>query len=145
MATWTISDKIKLKMIDGSNLDLATAGDTIKFLIADATHAPVAADEFLADATLTEVSGTNYTAGGETLGSQTATETGGTTTFDGADITISESAGGFADGRYGVLYKDTGNTATSPIIAFTDFGAAKGNTGGDLTFSWNASGIFTIA
>ena len=145
MATWTIHNKFKEKMIDGSNLNLDTAGDTLKLFLATSAHAPIAADEFLADATLTEVSGTNYTAGGETLANQTVTESAGTVTFDADDIVIAESAGGFSNARYAVLIKDTGVAATSPIIASSDLGSDKGNTGGDLTFSWNASGILTIS
>ena len=145
MATWTIHDKIKEKMIDGSDLHFGTGGDTLKLFIATVAHAPIAADEFLADATLTEVSGTGYTAGGITLANQTVTESTGTITFDGDDITIAENGAGFSDGRHVVLIKDTGAAGTSPIIASSDLGASKGNTGGDLTFSWNASGIFTIS
>lgn len=145
MATWTIHNKIKEKFIDGSDLNLDTGGDTLKLVLADDTHAPVAADEFLADATLTEVTGTGYTAGGITIDGQTVSEVTGTVTFDADDEVIAQNAGGFTTARYAVLIKDTGNAATSPIIASSDLGGNKGNVDGDLTFSWNASGILTIA
>lgn len=97
------------------------------------------------DDTTNEVSGTNYTTGGSAIGSVSVTESGGTTTCDGSDVTWSQSGGGFSDARYAVIYYDTGTTTTSPLQGYIDFGGNKGNVTGDLTIQWNGSGIFTIA
>ena len=43
-----------------------------------------------------------------------------------------------------VLYKDTGNAATSPLIAYYDLAASTTPNGGDINITWNASGLFAI-
>ena len=144
MPSWTIHNKFKEKAYDGTGIDLSVGGDTVKLFLATDAHAPDAADEFLADATLTEVSGDGYTAGGETLANQDFAEAGGTATFDADNVVISQAAGGFTNARYAVLLIWSGAAATSPIIASSDLGGDKGNVSGDLTFAFNASGIFTM-
>lgn len=92
-----------------------------------------------------QVTGTNYTAGGATLGSKSLTESGGTVTFDAADVTWTQSGTGFNNAYYAIIYKDTGNTATSPLIGLIDLTGPKGNVSGDLTIQWGGSGIATWA
>ena len=67
----------------------------------------------------------------------------GTVTFDAADATWPQSAAGFSNARKAILYKDTGTASTSPLIAYADFGADKGNVTGDLTLQMDAAGIIT--
>lgn len=148
MATFTFFNKWKEAQLDGdisgSPIDFTT--DTIKLLLVTASRAPVAATDDLADDLVlgsNEVSGTNYTARGDTI-AMTVTETTGTVTVDGADNTWAQNAGGFTDARYAVLYKDSAVDSTSPLIGFIDFLADKGNVSGDLTVQWNALGIFTL-
>lgn len=43
-----------------------------------------------------------------------------------------------------VVYKDTGDAATSPLIAFIELSSAVTPNGGDINIQWNASGIFAI-
>lgn len=145
MPSWNIHNKFKFKAYDGTGLNLSTGGNTVKLFLADSTVAPTTALEFISDYTGTEVSGTNYTTGGLTLANQTWTEASGTCTFDADDITIAQSATGFTNARYAILYIDTGVATTSPIIASSDLGSDQGNVAGDLTFSWSASGIFTLS
>src|SRR5512146_990712 len=42
-----------------------------------------------------------------------------------------------------VIFKDTGDPATSPLVAYLDGFSATPN-GGDVTVQWNASGIFAL-
>ena len=108
------------------------------------TYTPLATThDFFNDVT-NEVSGTNYTAGGATLGSPTLTESSGTVKFDASDVTWAQNAAGFADARYAVIYKSTGVASTSPLIGYIDFASDKGNVSGDLTLVWGVSGIFTV-
>lgn len=119
--------------------------DTIKVAVASSTYTPSpTTHDFFNDVT-NEVTGTGYTAGGAAIGSKTLTESSGTVTFDGADVTWSADASGFSNGRYGIIQKDTGTASTSPLFGYMDFLADKGNLGGDLTIQWNASGIATWA
>jgi hypothetical protein len=98
--------------------------------------------DFFNDVT-NEVSGTNYSAGGSTLGTVTLTRSTGTVTFDAADVVWTQSAGGFSNGRKFVIYKSTGTASTSRLFSVVTADADVGNVTGDLTIAWNAAGIAT--
>jgi hypothetical protein len=119
--------------------------DTIKVALVTSAYTPSATTHDYFNDITSEVTGTNYTAGGATLASLTLTESGGTVTFDAADVTWSYNATGFSNARYAIVYKSTGTAATSPLIGYVDFGADKGNTSSDLRIQWGASGVFTVA
>ena len=142
---WVPYDNGKLIQYSGSAdaIDFATAGDTLKISLHTVTYVPArATHDFFNDVT-NEVTGTNYTAGGVTLASKTLAVSANVLTFDAADVTWSQNAGGFANARIAVLYKDTGTPSTSPLVAFYDLGSDKGNVAGDLVLG-TPSGIFTI-
>lgn len=98
--------------------------------------------DFFDDVT-NEVSGTNYTAGGATLGSVSVTRSTTTVTFDAADVVWTQSGAGFSNGRKFVIYRSTGTAATSRLFSVVTADADVGNVTGDLTIQWNASGIAT--
>lgn len=66
-------------------------------------------------------------------------------TFDAADITFSAVTGNTVEAI--VIFKDTGSTTTDALIAYID-SASSGlpvtPNGGDITVTWNASGIFSL-
>jgi len=99
------------------------------------------ADNFFSDVT-NEVTGTGYVAGGKTLASPLITESGGSATFDAADLTWGTSS---ITARGAVIYKSTGTASTSPLIAYIDFGSDKTSSSGDFTITWNASGILQLS
>lgn len=117
--------------------------DTMKVAIATNTYS-VSQDthDFFNDVT-NEVTGTNYTAGGETLGSVTLTRSTTTVTFDAADVTWTQSGSGFSTGRKFVIYRSTGTASTSALFSVITADADVGNVTGDLTLAFNASGIAT--
>lgn len=137
----TVFDEAKAYMIDGG----WESADDIKCAILDDTTTPTAADATpaLADYTEVETAGT-YTAGGTSLGTlgDGVTESGGTMTFDSAtNPTWAKDASNATDAHWGLIYHVT----TGQAIAFVDLGGPVDMTAGDLTITWNASGIFTIA
>lgn len=125
----------------GNRIDFAT--DTIKVALTTATFAPNQdTHDFFNDVT-NEVSSANYTAGGVALGTKTLTYTGGTNTitFDAADsswTTVTFTT------RYGVVYKDTGVSTTSPLMFLEDWGADQTVSAANFTIQWNANGIATV-
>ena len=140
---WVLFDNFRLKMMDGNALNFSTAGDTLKVSIHTVTYTPSQAnDDFHNDAT-NEVSGTNYTAGGDTLASKTLVLASGTVTFDAADSVFLQSGTGFSNGRHLVLYDDTGVESTSKLCAFHTEGSDFGNVAGDLTLEYDANGLIT--
>ena len=77
----------------------------------------------------------------QTIGSKTFTNG----VFDGADITYTAVTGNSVEAL--VLYIDTGTAGTSPLVAYIDSsvtGLPVTPNGGDITVTWNASGIFAL-
>lgn len=119
-------------------VNLGSGGDTIKVALMNNSHAFSAANSVWSDVSANEASGTNYTAGGATLGSQSVTA-GTTTKFDAADTAWSTAT---ITAYHAVLY-DTTNT--NSLICSFDFGGAKTATAGTFTIVWDAAGIITLA
>jgi len=90
----------------------------------------------------TEVTpGGNYVADGIDVAA-TFSEAAGTATLDGVtNPTWAQNASNPTDATWGILYNDT--SAGKEAIAFVDLGGAFDMTTGDLTVTWNASGIGT--
>jgi hypothetical protein len=73
------------------------------------------------------------------------TETGGTGTLTGTDITITASGGSFGPFQYVVMDNDTPTSPADPLIAWWDYGSALTvNNGESFTIDFGAS-IATIA
>ena len=138
----TVFEEAKAYMIDGG----WEAADDIKCAILDNTLAPTASDATPALGDYTEVgAGGTYVAGGTSLGNlgTCVTEAAGTMTFDSAtNPTWAQDAGNDTDAYWALIYNDT--DAGDLAIAFVDLGGPVDMTAGDLTITWNASGIFTI-
>ena len=117
--------------------------DTIKVSAHTNTYSPNQDTHDFFDDITNEVTGTNYTAGGATLGSVTLTRSTNTVTFDAADVVWSQSGAGFSTARKFVIYRSTGSAATSRLFSVVTADADVGNVTGDLTIAWNASGIAT--
>lgn len=137
----TVFDEAKLALLDGTH-DLDT--HVIKLAICDNTTAPTAgtATPTLADFTQVGTAG-SYIAGGTTL-TISLTEAAGTVTFDATNNpTWTQNASNDVDAYWGIIYNDT--AASDEAIAFVELGGPVDMTAGDLTVTWNASGIFTLA
>ena len=142
---WVIFHKFMEKQHDGNALNLDTAGDDIRCMLVDSTRAPVqATDEFIVDIDNNEVSGTNYTAGGYDMTNQSIALATGTVTFDADDCVWTQSASGFSNARYAVIYDYNGTPASDRVICYADLGSNVGNVSGDLTIEMSSSGIWTL-
>jgi len=97
---------------------------------------------FWSDAVANEVSGTGYTAGGETLANLSVTRAAGVITVTADDPSWAQNAAGFANGRYLIIYADTGVAATSPLVSYTDAVSDVGNVAGPLNITIPVTGIF---
>ena len=116
-----------------------TTADRFKAMLVTSSYTPnFGTHDFKSDVT-NEVSGTGYDAGGKSLTSVTLTQSGGTITFDAADLTWAAST---ITARGAVVYDDS--LTNDPLICYIDFGADKSSSAGDFVLSFNASGIFTL-
>lgn len=139
---WVAYDNFKLCQMGGCALNFATGGTTFKVALTTATYtADQAAHNHFAHVT-NEVTGSNYTAGGATVGTQTVAVASHTLTADCADVTWTQHASGFSNARTAVLYAASGGTDTW-LIAYYDLTSDRGNVAGDLVLG-TPSGIFTF-
>ena len=116
-----------------------TTADRFKVMLVTSSYTPnFGTHDFKSDVT-NEVSGTGYDAGGKSLSSVTLTQSGGTITFDAADLTWASST---ITARAAVVYDDS--LTNDPLICYIDFGADTSSSAGDFVLSFNASGIFTL-
>lgn len=135
-----VFEEAKAYMIDGG----WEAADDIKCAILDNTVTPAAADATPALTDYTQVgSGGTYVAGGTSLGNlgTCVTEAAGVMTFDsGTNPTWAQNASNDIDAYWALIYHVTSGQA----IAFLDLGGPVDMTAGDLTITWNASGLYTV-
>lgn len=84
--------------------------------------------------------GGNYSAGGVTLGSVTWTESGGTVTFDSADISIAQHASNPTNARWMIVYSDTATNKN--CVGYVDLGGVTDLSAGGFSYTVSASGWF---
>lgn len=102
--------------------------DTIKVALYTSATAPDPTWATISQVTCTEVTGTGYTAGGETVTTPALTQSGSNIKYTGDNITWTYSSTGFSNARYGIIYKDTGTGTTSTLIGYYDLLTNQGNT-----------------
>lgn len=139
----TIFQEAMAKMLDG---DWASS-DHFYCAICDNTTTPTAATATPTLGDFTEVgTGGSYVAGGTDLGTlaDLVSQTGGTMKFDSAtNPTWAQNASNDNDAYWGIVYNYT--DAGKDALLFVDLGGPVDMTAGDLTITWNNSGLFTIA
>lgn len=138
--TVTVYPSFKERLVEDVNMGT----DTFKVILLNNSHAYNSAHDELADVSANEIAnGSGYTTGGATLGSVTSSQTGGTYTFDAADVTWTAS-GGAITAYYAVIYDDT--LSGDPLVCSINFdGVQTAADGAQFKLIWNASGIFTLA
>ena len=88
-----------------------------------------------------QIAGTGgYTTGGTDIVA-TYSETAGTATFNGTDVTWTANGSSPTNARWAIVYN---TQAALECVAYIDLGAVIDMTAGDLTLTWNASGLFTV-
>ena len=129
-----IYPKYKEELLNGGT-NISLAGGTVKASLVDTgTYTYSAVHQFLSS--LSGVVGT-----AQTLGTKTITNG----LFDAADITYTAVSGASVEAL--VIYIDTGVAGTSRLVAYIDTsvtGLPVTPNGGDITVTWNASGIFQL-
>jgi len=127
------------------NKEIDWDSDTIKVALLTNAYTPDQdAHNYLDDVVANEVSGTGYTAGGNTLANKTNAYNAGTNVIvlDADDTTWSSST---ITARYAVVYDATPATnATKPLIGYVDFGSDQSSSNGNFTITWDATGIVRI-
>lgn len=122
--------------------DINAAGSDVRVALCTSTYTPnQETHNDFADIT-NEVSGDGYTAHGVALANKAVTEATRVTTFDADNASWADST---ITARYAIIYDyETAVDATSPLIAYVDFGEDKSSENGTFEIQWDAGGIFTI-
>ena len=122
------------------------SSDTIKIGLVTSAYTPnLSTDIYWSTPAASEVTGTNYTAGGATITGISVSQTTGVVTVTGNDPDWAASSTGFTGVQYAVLYKSTGTSSTSPLIGYYNIGGSGSNQGGDFIIQFNsAAGSGTI-
>ena len=118
----------KVELLKGVHDFTNGTGDTFKMALYTSS-ATLDASTTAYSAT-NEVSGTGYTAGGETLTSVTPTNDGTTAVVDFADVTWSSSS---ITARGALIYNST--ASGNPAVAVLDFGADKTSSASNFVVS----------
>lgn len=114
---------------------LNLSSDTIKVrLVRTSGYTFAQTHDFIND--VTAAIGTDATLGTKSI--PTTSADGGT--FDAADAVFTAVGAGAAIDAL-VIYKDTGNVATSPLLCYIDGFSVTPN-GGDITIQWQATNPF---
>jgi hypothetical protein len=127
--------KWKEQLLQFTSNNNVSSGTVKVALIDTGTYTYSSSDQFWSAASSASV-GTP-----QTIGSKTFTNG----TFDGADVTFTAVTGSSVEAL--IIFIDTGNSATSPLVAFIDTsvtGLPVTPNGGDINITWNASGIFAL-
>ncbi|MFQ2037322.1 hypothetical protein ACK34X_10145 [Aeromonas veronii] len=118
-------DKGREKFLTGA---INASADTLKCALLKSTYSPtLASDEFYSGISA-HVVGTPQTLTSKTVAAGV---------LDAADVTF--TAVSTANVNYCAIYKDTGNAATSPLIALFDTAAGLpvSTNGGDIIIAWD--------
>jgi len=131
-------------LVKALNKEVDYDTDTIKVALLTSSYTPDQdAHDYLNDVSTYEVSGTGYTAGGNTLASKTVTydSANNVIVLDAADTTWASST---ITARYAIVYDSTGTASTSALIGYVDFGSDQSSTNGNFTITWDSTGIVRI-
>lgn len=108
---------------------------TVKVALVTAGYTYASTDQFYSSVSASVV-GTP-----QTIGSKTFTNG----VFSGGNVTFTAVTGSQVVAL--VVYVDTGTTTTSPLVAYIDTSVTNlpvTPNGGDISITWNASGIFAL-
>jgi hypothetical protein len=127
--------KWKEQLLQFTTNNNLSAGTVKVALVDTGVYTYSSADQFYSSVSAAVV-GTPQTIGSKTFANGV---------FDGADVSFTAVTGNTVEAL--VIYVDTGTAGTSPLVAYIDTsvtGLPVTPNGGDITVTWNASGIFAL-
>lgn len=136
-----IYNEFKRALLEGE-IDLSdeSTGDTIKVILVTGYTPDIDTDLRYEDVSGVEEAGSGYSAGGETLASQSVTKDTGNDLayFDGDNVTWSSLDVGTPS--HAVMYD---SSLYNTLMAYWEVTTVTN--GGDYTLAWNASGIISLS
>lgn len=139
-----IYNEFKFRLLNGT-YNLANGGDVLKMILVGSHTPNIDTHNGYADVSVDELSGTGYTAGGETLASQATSEdvTNDRGVLDADDVTWTGLNAGTPS--HGILYDDTPTTPQAdPLIAYWEVTTPSNGGNYTLQFSTSPSAILYL-
>lgn len=127
------------------NKEIDWGSDTIKLALASSSYTPDQDTHDYFDDVTNEVTGTNWAAGGVTLGTPTISYNGTTNVIklDANDVSVASVT--LSGARNLIIYDASpGSAATNPLIAYATLDADLSPSAGTLAISFASTGILTI-
>jgi len=145
----TLFNEFSKELLSGTH-NLAAGGNTIKVMLITNAFPPTAGTTTPTKSDFTECSGTGYSAGGYTISTNMSVTavSGSTYKWDSTDNpSWTQNGAGPTNIYYAVIYNDT--DASDKCIGFIDMTTDGGTTpislqAGNVSITWNASGILTL-
>lgn len=125
--------------------DINLIADNLKVALFPDTYAPDSENhEYWNQIAGDQVTGDGYVSGGVALEGKELIrqDAQNNVKFIGDDISWPNST---IDARFAVIYKDTEDPTTSPLILALDFGETKSSVNGTFTIQWSQDGLFTLS
>lgn len=126
--------KQELLQLNAANTTNLSSSVTTRVVLLTSAYSYNAANQYYASVMSAVV-------GSPSTGLTTKTFVGGT--FKADTVTFTAVTAGSTVTAL-AIYNDTGSTSTSPLVAYIDGFTPVTTNGGNITISWNASGIFTL-
>lgn len=117
--------------------------DSLRVALLTEGHTPSASHQYFSEVEDYEVIGSGYSPGGAPLLGAGVVEDP-TTHIPKLVGNSVEWENSTLSARYAVLYKDTGDSTTSPLIALFDFNAIQQSLNGTFTVQWHEDGILQL-
>lgn len=130
-------------LIKAMNKEVNWLTDDIKVMLCTSEYTSDQANHKYKSDITNEITGINYTARGRAITGKTAAFDGTTkvVSFDAEDTTWPAAT---FTARYGIIYNDTGDDSTSPLLGWIDFVEDKIATNGNFTIIWHEDGALSI-
>jgi len=134
---------LEKQFIDTVGLSLESETAVKGLMVTDSYTPNFDTHDFRNDANANEVSGTGYTAGGNTVTTTEVTLSSGVLTYDAADSSWASSTITNAMAEVGYFARGGADTADE-LMWLSDFVTAASTVNGTFTIQRHANGIFTV-
>ena len=129
-------------LLSNGQINLLT--DTLKILLVNSYSVDIDNHNFVSDISAYEIIGGGYTSGGQVLLNQAVirNDVNNRTQLTASNLQWPTS---YINANGGIIYKDTGDKTTSPLICFIDFGGQKSTNNTPFIIEWSVQeGILYI-
>lgn len=128
------------EILFSGSLDFSS--DTFKLALVDSTYTPNIDTDIYYDDISGEIENAGYTTGGALMDNTSLSIVSDVLVYDADNLVWIIT--GTVTIRGGVLYKDTGDSSTSPLICYYDFLEDNVVTNGTFTIRWASNGAISL-